>query len=387
MKKKVLIDATPVIAVVDGLSNYIINLIKYLPEESFNEIEYTILINKGLKRDEFTSFLHAGKYLVLEKKIAPIGPKRDWDMFWFLLKYKKKFDLIHITSNNYPFSLGKGVCTIHDITFKRYFDNPKYSFKLATTYMNAVIRHSLKRSLAIIAVSNSTKNELIKWYKLDDENSKKIKVVYQGWEHLSAFKNDNDCTDAFTLNNEYIFYLGTFRIHKNISNLLQAYKLSIPHIPTNKKLAISGNSKHLQEKDKKLLEELNQDEERVVFTGYLTNECVEKYFKNADAYILPSLSEGFGIPILEAFFYNTPVLCSHTTSLPEVAGNAAAYFNPYDAQNIADTIINFYSDPSSSIKLIEEGKSQLQKFSWKKTALETVNIYRECIYKLTGSSN
>lgn len=380
MKKRILIDATPVRSLVDGLSNYIINLIKYLPEESFNEFEYTVLIYKGLVREDLTSFLSSGKYKVLEKKIAPIGPERDWDMFWFLLKYKKKFDLIHITSNNYPFSLGKGICTIHDITFKRYFDHPKYSFNLATVYMNAVIKHALKKSTAVIAVSNSTKKELIKWYHPDKQKQDKIKVIYEGWEHLKEYKNNDACTDKFPVSNEYIFYLGTFRIHKNISNLLKAFRLSLAAIPAHKKLAISGGSKHLQLDDQKLLKEINSSGERVVFTGYLTNECVEEYFRNADAYILPSLSEGFGIPILEAFYYDIPVLCSNTTSLPEVAGNAAIYFDPYDPADIAKAIIKLYNDPSLSLKLIEEGKQQLKQFSWSKASKETVDVYKTISY-------
>ena len=382
MKKKILIDATPVTSLVDGLSNYIINLIKYLPAESFAEFEYSILINKGLIRDDFIPVLNSGKYNILEKKIAPIGPKRDWDMFWFLLKYKKKFHLIHITSNNYPFSLGKGVCTIHDITFKRYFDHPKYSFKMATVYMNAVIKRCLKKSTAVIAVSQSTKNELTKWYHLDNKMQQKIKVVYQGWEHLKEYENTSTCRDMFANNNEYIFYLGTARIHKNISNLLRGYSLAINAIPPDKKLAISGFSKHLNYKDRELLLQINKKEKRVIFTGYLTNECVEKYFRKADAYILPSLSEGFGIPILEAFYYNTPVLCSNTTSLPEVAGNAAIYFDPYDPAAISNAIISLYNDPSGAAHLVEEGKKQLYHFSWVKTAVQTVNIYRECISKL-----
>ena len=379
MKKKILIDATPVRSLVDGLSNYIINLIKYLPEESFNEFEYTILIYKGVTRADFTSFLNAGKYKVLEKKIAPIGPKRDWDMFWFLLKYKKKFDLIHITSNNYPFSLGKGICTIHDITFKRYFDHPKYSFNLATVYMNAVIKHSLKKSTAVIAVSNSTKKELIKWYHPEKQQQDKIKVIYEGWEHLKEYKNNDTCPDKFPEANEYIFYLGTSRIHKNITNLIKAFKLALADIPAGKKLAISGVSKYLNENDKKLLQEINSSGIRVVFTGYLTNECVEKYFRKADAYILPSLSEGFGIPILEAFYYDTPVLCSNTTSLPEVAGNAAIYFDPYDPADIANAIIKLYNEPLLQEKLTEAGRIQLNKFSWEKTAKETVDVYKAAL--------
>lgn len=381
MKKKVLIDATPVTSLVDGLSNYIINLIKHLPAESFDEFEYTILINKGLKRDDFTSFLKTPKFNILEKRIAPIGPVREWNMFWFFLTHRKKFDVVHITSNNYPFILNKGIITIHDITFKRFFDNPKFTFNLATTYMNKVIGNSIKRTKAIIAISNSTKNELIKWYHPDEKYSKKIKVIYQGWEHVKqpGYNKNNNSGFIAPPQGDYIFYLGTFRIHKNISGLLTAFLLALKHIPPNKKLAISGSGKNIKEEDLTIFNEINKNGERVFFTGYLPNASVEEYFKNADCYILPSLSEGFGLPILEAFYYQTPVLCSNTTSLPEVAGNAAIYFDPYNQKDIADAIIKFYNSPSLSAKIIKEGTQQLKKFSWAKTAKETVEVYRNSI--------
>jgi glycosyltransferase involved in cell wall biosynthesis len=380
MKKKILIDATSVTPRVDGLSNYIISLIKYLPSESFEEFEFTVLINKGLRKEEFTSFIRAGKFNVLEKKIASIGPKRDWNMFWFLLKYRNKFDLIHITSSNYPFALSKGVCTIHDITFKEYFDNPWYSFNQATTYMNAVIRNCLRKSAAVIAISNSTKDDLIKWYKVSEQERKKITVIYEGWEHLKNYNNDV-CGNNFPSENNYIFYLGSLRKHKNISALLKAFRFAMDKIPEDKKLVISGDSKYLSQSDKQLVSEINKEKERVNFTGYLSNACVEKFFRNADAFIFPSLSEGFGIPIIEAFFYNVPLLCSNTTSFPEVAGNAAIYFDPHDAENISSAIINFYIDPSIAQILIDEGKKQLQNFSWVKTSQQTVDVYRACISK------
>jgi len=381
VKKKVLIDATTVTSLVDGLSNYIINLIKYLPAESFDEFEYTILINKGLKRDDFTSFLTAPNFKVLEKQIAPIGPKRDWNMFWFFLKYRKKFDVVHITSNNYPFILNKGIITIHDITFKRFFDNPKYTFNLATAYMNKVIGNSIKRTKAIIAISNSTKNELIKWYRLDKKGSEKIKVIYEGWEHVKQpdYSRNNITSFIAPPQGDYIFYLGTFRIHKNISALLAAFLLALDHIPSNKKLAISGSGKNIREDDLTIFNEINKNGERVFFTGYLPNASVAEYFKNADCYILPSLSEGFGLPILEAFYYQTSVLCSNTTSLPEVAGSAAIYFDPYNTQDIAEAIIKFYDSPSLAGQLIEAGNEQLKKFSWSKTAKETVEVYRSSV--------
>ncbi|MGB4935520.1 MAG: hypothetical protein WBO30_00785, partial [Ferruginibacter sp.] len=94
MKKRILIDASTVTSQIDGLSHYIINLIKYLPEPSFAFFEYTVVINKGLQRNALTDLLTDSRIAVIEAKIASIGPKRDWDMYWFLRKYKKQFDLI-----------------------------------------------------------------------------------------------------------------------------------------------------------------------------------------------------------------------------------------------------------------------------------------------------
>lgn len=381
MKKKILIDASTVTFQVDGLSNYIINIIKYLPAESFSQFEYTVLINPGLKRPELTTLLEAGDFKIIKRKIASIGPKRDWGMFWFLRRHEKNYDLIHITSSNFPLSLRNGICTIHDLTFKKYFDSPKYTFNLATTYMDMVVRNCLKYAKSIIAVSQSTKNELINNFNIDEKTSDKINVIHEGWEHLTHYTSDkkNPCEAQVLVKNNYLFYLGTTRKHKNLSNLLLAFKIAIEHIPADKKLAISGSDKHISNKELSLISEINKNGKRIIFTGYLSNACVEEYFINADAYIFPSLSEGFGLPVLEAFYYNKPVLCSNTTSLPEVAGDAALYFDPHDPKSIAKVINEFYSNPPDKDALIKKGRDQLTKFSWVKAAQQTTNIYKKCL--------
>lgn len=381
MKKRILIDASTVTFQVDGLSNYIINLIKYLPEESFHEFEYTVLLNPNTNRKELTDYVAQGNFKVIERRIAPIGPKRDWNMFWFLLKHEKNYDLVHITSSNFPVSLRKGVCTIHDLTFRKYFDSPKYTFNLATTYMNWVVRNCMKYAKAVIAVSESTKNELLSGYHLNAAANEKIRVIYEGWEHLIHY-NKNEETggeEELLVKDNYLFYLGTSRKHKNLSNLLAAFKLALNHIPANKKLAISGSDKYINNMDLSIISEINKTGKRIFFTGYLSNARVETYFKNADAYVFPSLSEGFGIPVLEAFYYEKPVLCSNTTSLPEVAGDAALYFDPHDPQSIADTIIRFYNSTPDKQLLVDKGKEQLAKFSWAKAASETVDVYKKCL--------
>jgi glycosyltransferase involved in cell wall biosynthesis len=92
------------------------------------------------------------------------------------------------------------------------------------------------------------------------------------------------------------------------------------------------------------------------------------------------LCEGFGIPVLESFYFEKPLLCSNTTSLPEIAGDAAMYFNPEKENEIADTIVEFFKDPSLAPVLVEKGKQRLKQFSWEKAAIETVALYHKYFY-------
>ena len=381
MKKRILIDASTVTSQLDGLSHYILNLIKYLPEESFDKFEFSVLINKGLQRKAITDQLSDPRIQVIEEKIAPIGPRRDWDMFWFLRKYQKEFDLVHITSNNFPFALKKGICTIHDITFKQYFDSPRFTFNLAQFYMDRVIRNALKKAKAIITVSQSTKNDLVKTYRLDEQLRNKINVIHQGWEHLVHEINadDKSCEEELPVNSDYLLYVGTFRIHKNISRLLLSFQKAMKNIPVNKKLVVIGSDRYLKSADLEVINDINKNSRHVYFTGYLSQACVEKYFKQADAYIFPSFSEGFGLGVLEAFYYDLPLLCSNMTSLPEIAGDAAIYFDPFDTDEIAAAIVNFYTDTTLRVDLIAKGKERLKAFSWKKNAAEAVQLYEKTL--------
>ena len=385
MKKRILIDATTVVSLEDGLSHFIINLIRYLPKDSFDKFEYSVLINKGMQRKELSDLLKDPRLHVIEERIAPIGPKRDWQMFWFLRKHKKNFDLIHITSNNYPFALKNGIATVHDITFKQFFDNPRFTFNLATLYMDKVIRKALRTSRAIIAVSQATKDDLINKYHLPATFIDKIKVAHLGWEHLIKEEGTyaEKCEEGLRVSKDYLLFVSTFRIHKNISNLLLAFRQAMPMLPAGKKLLLIGNDEFLKKKDLALVQEMNKEEERVIFTGYLDKACVEQYFRRADAYIFPSLSEGFGLGVLEAFFYEVPLLCSNRASLPEIAGDAALYFDPYDVNDMCRAILQFYQNKHLGEELVVKGKERLKAFSWKKNAAEITAIYEKAL-KLPG---
>jgi glycosyltransferase involved in cell wall biosynthesis len=381
MKLKVLIDATTVRQKKDGLSQYIIGLINNLPETSFDIFEFIILINPGVEREELSGALQSGKFTVIKKKINPIGPKRDWDMCWFLLKNKGRFNLFHSTSNQYPLFLNKGIATVHDIIFSQYLDAPWWTFNIAKRYLNVVVRNSLYKSAAVISVSEATKKELSRHYKINEKIKNKVQVIYEGWEHLLYEDTDGDMTQLPVGFTNYLFYVGGSRIHKNLSGLIKGFIIAQDTIPQKTKLVISGDIQYLIAEDQKMVDEANTGGEKIIFTGLVSNGMLKEIFKNADAFIFPSLHEGFGIPVLESFYFKKPLLCSNTTSLPEIAGDAALYFDPEIPQDIANIIIFFYQNPSTWQSMVERGQKRLQLFSWKKTGIETVDIYKKILLK------
>lgn len=381
MKFKIIIDATTIRKKQDGLSQYIIGLINNLPASSFEEFEFILLINPGVDREELCAALQSGKFTILTKKISFIGPKRDWDMFWFLLKNKNKFHLFHSTSNQYPFFLKNGIATIHDIIFSKYLDAPWWTFNFAKNYLHRIIKNSLFKSAAVIAVSAATKNELSAQYKLSSKINNKIHVIYEGWEHLLLEKADKEILPLVKSFGNYLFYVGGSRVHKNLSGLISGFIVARDKLPVNIKLIISGDIQYIKPEDKKLVNEVNKDGEKIVFTGFVSNGALQTIFKNADAFVFPTFHEGFGIPVLESFYFKKPLLCSNTTSLPEIAGDAALYFDPANPADIAKTIIFFYNNPDIWQSLIEKGQERLRLFSWKITGEKTIALYKEILLK------
>lgn len=384
MKPAILIDATTVVEKKDGLSQYIISLLNNLPAEAWERYSLAVLVNKGLQREEFWEVVKRRGYEIVEAEIAPIGPRRDRDMFRFLRKNKNSFQLFHSTSNQYPVSLKNGIATVHDITFRKYLNSRTWTFNLAKRFLNIVISRALKRSAAVIAVSEYTKQDLVKSYRLSPATADKITVIHEGWEHLEDNKEKPVAGEQLPVFDHYLFYVGTTRLHKNMKNLLKAFRLASAQLDEQVKLVISGNETYLDEEDKKELQAINAVSQRVVFTGFVSNAGLASLFRNADAFIFPSLSEGFGIPVLEAFYFKRPLLCSNTTSLPEIAGDAALYFDPSDPSSIAKAIVSFYQDPSLTAKLVEKGQERLQQFSWKKAAEATLALYTKVLDRQAG---
>ena len=174
--------------------------------------------------------------------------------------------------------------------------------------------------------------------------------------------------------NDYLLYVGTLQPRKNLVRAIEAFGLL--KRDSTLKFVIAGKKGWLYDEIFEKVKELNLENE-VIFTGYVPDEDLPELYKNAKAFIFVSLYEGFGLPVLEAMSYGIPVLTSNTSSLPEVAGDAALLVDPENTEEIAKGMERLLTDEKLRQQLISKGKEQIKKFSWEKAAKETLQVLEE----------
>jgi len=261
------------------------------------------------------------------------------------------------------------VVTIHDLA---YFYYPDEFLKKDLYQLMNWTKYSIQKANKIIAVSKSTKDDIKKFYDIAES---KIEVIYNGFRTSNETRFQNS---KFEIPNaKYLLYVGTIQPRKNISNLLEGFKKVLVRYP-DLKLYLVGRKGWLYESIFRKVEELNL-KKNVIFTGYISNSHLDYLYKHAEAFILPSLYEGFGLPLLEAMSRNLPVLSSNTASLPEIGGNACLYFDPTSSEDIKDKIIELLTNRTLQQHLVKKGKERVQLFSWEKCGEETLKIIKSRI--------
>lgn len=183
---------------------------------------------------------------------------------------------------------------------------------------------------------------------------------------------------TYNLKNDFILYVGGFSPRKNIIGLIEAFNLSKNKLKKDTKLVIIGykGASYEMYKNKALSLNLEND---VIFTGFIESSHMPYFYNCATMLVYPSFYEGFGLPPLEAMACGTPVICSNITSIPEVVEDGAMLINPSDITEISNSIIKLSNDENFRQDLIHKGLKQSQKYSWKKTAMETINAYTSII--------
>ncbi|HAR99718.1 MAG: putative glycosyltransferase [Candidatus Moranbacteria bacterium GW2011_GWC2_37_73] len=354
----------------------------------FNLVKNFVRINTDHK---FRLFTDVTDKVVLEKISEQLGiierenfeiislPTKNkfvWN-FWTLPKYLKKnpVDVYH-TQYITPFFVSrkvKIVTIVHDISFNFFPQFIKFSDLF---FLKTLIPLSLKRADKIVGVSQFTKDEIIKYYKVNPEKVEWIhNSISDEFAKTIEAQNLASVREKYHLPEKFILYLGTLQPRKNVSHLVSAFA-RIKDSLDGTKLVICGNIEghNADSQIKKNVVKFNLEED-VLFPGFIDEQDKVAVFALAHSFVFPSLYEGFGIPVLEAMSQGVPVLCSDIPSLKEIAENGALFFDLQDLDDFSKKLYDISMNLDLRSELIRLGKQRVSFFSWEKSAHRMLAIY------------
>jgi glycosyltransferase involved in cell wall biosynthesis len=288
-------------------------------------------------------------------------------------------DLYHATEHLLmPMRRVPTVLTVHDLIFRIF---PQHHKRLNYWYLNATMPLYCRRADAIIAVSQATRRDLVRLYGLDPA---KITVVDEAAAPHFAPATPAQVASVRTryhLPERYVLHVGTIEPRKNLSRLLEAVH-RLRQAGEDVRLVVVGSRGWLYEGFFQRLEELALGD-AVHMAGYVPDADLPALYSAATLAAVPSLYEGFGLPVLEAMACGTPVVCSAASSLPEVGSDAARYFDPGDTPAMADALLAVWRDAELQEAMRGQGLARAAQFSWQRTAAETMKIYEQ-VSKVKG---
>ena len=352
-----------------GVSRYFVNLAKEIFKTE-NKPKIFAPVHRNIFLSKLPSELIDGHYFkyFLPRTISLINSYNSFKLQKFLKNNQP--DILHETYykkkryKNYKLPV---VITVYDMIHELFRENfptndltSKYKFE------------SIKRADHIICISNNTKKDLIELYNIP---SNKISVVYLA----SDFNINLDTQENKKLINNFkpfLLYVGQRNGYKNFNKFIKSFALS-KKLMENFQIICFGGGKFTKNELSKI-NSLGYYEGQVIYLAGDDNTLANLY-SLATSLVYPSMYEGFGLPLLEAMSIGCPVLCSNTSSLPEVAGNAAIYFDPNDTEDISSSIENFVFSESEKIKIQKLGFERCKKFSWSLCAQNTLKVYSDLI--------
>lgn len=278
------------------------------------------------------------------------------------------------------FSLGiKTIPVFHDAFFWEY---PEHYNKYWLLFFRNLGLAAAKKSAFVVAPTQYASNQLAKYTGI---NPNKIKVIGEAPKTIDASISQNETTAIVKqiLNLDYILHVGTLEKRKNLVALIQAFKIVRENGFPNLKLVLVGKaSNKITLDDNSAIKDTIKEQQltnEVILTDYLGDAYVQQIYQKAKLYVFPSINEGFGIPVLEAFKYQVPVVIANNTCLPEVAGQGAKSFNPFSVKEMANVMSTLLKDEALRQSYIEKGNAQLQNFSWDKTAASLMQLYKKAV--------
>lgn len=309
----------------------------------------------------------------VHKRIIP------FPRFWTVVRLSlemilRPVDILFVPSHTLPLiGAKKSIIMIHDVAFK-HLKNSYHWFQ--HWLLDHTTKKAVKKAYRILVPSEATKKDLIEFYKCKPE---KIVVIPHGAPEISPLQiwkttEKQAYFKQFHLedNDLYVLYVGRLESKKNLERLIEAFNRFSKEFP-DWKLVLAGKRGVGFEQIWKVVQQF-QLEKNVVMPGYITEKEKAFLFDHCRIFAFPSLYEGFGLPVLEAFAHRRPVMTSKTSSLPEVAGDAAYLVNPEKVEEISVGLKRLVADGILASRLIQKGDIQLKKFDWEKSAKKTAEV-------------
>ena len=303
-----------------------------------------------------------------------------WDQIFFRYHaIKSNYDLVFFPiQDGLFFPPLKQIVTVHDLHYL-HFEKSMLECRdeispLRTNLYQIKMPHVLRYSSAVVTVSESTKRDIVTFFGICPD---KIHVIYNGYDEqrFRIIENPQPVLDRFGMQlGEYFLFVGSILRHKNLTRFVQAFAL----LDSKVKLVISGVSKDVDylHEIRKAAADFRVSDDRIRYLEYVSDEDLPYLYNGAIAFMLPSLHEGFGVPIIEAMACGTPVITSNCSAMPEVAGDAALLVDPYSVENIAAAMKEILYNPQRAEALREAGLERAKMFKWSYSAQKLYNLCR-----------
>ncbi len=340
-------------------------LLEYLQDLDKNN-SYTILLKRG---DEWRPAAKNFSVKLCKYRMFSFNPLQQITFAIFL--YRLKPDLVHFTmTGQQPIGyFGKQTTFTHDLTMLNYVRAgrlPKILHFVRMRGYRFLIWQSHRKAQAIIVPTEYVRDALYKKYLFVKRN---VHVTLESSE--PPIKAEAEPLPG--VDKPFIFHIGSPFPHKNIENLISAFeiiKLKKPEL----QLVLAGKKEYyFKQLEKSLVG--NSIRDSITIPGFVSDGELKWLYQSAECYVLPSLSEGFGLPGLEAMVHGCPLVSSNATCLPEVYGDAAEYFDPIDVEAMASSVLRVINGPKTKEKLTDNGNRQVKKYSWKKMSEQHLEIF------------
>lgn len=365
--KKIVIDARELRT---STGRYVERLLNYLQEVDTDLSHRYIVLLKPKDMDGWTPKSKRFTAVACRYKEFTFGEQLG--MAWQL--YRLRPHLVHFPMAQQPvLYFGKVVTTMQDLTTVR-FTNPaknKLVFAIKQQVYVRVIKWASYKSRHLITPTEFVKDDVAKFTRT---NSRKITVTYEAGDSIDAKAEEM----PELAGQQFIMYIGRPTPHKNLRRLIQAF-VQLKEAHPELKLVLAGKEDANYRRHARYVRK--HDIPDVIFTGYISDGQLRWLYEHTAAYVFPSLSEGFGLPGLEAMACGAPVVSSNATCLPEVYGDAAEYFDPRDIDSIAKAINRVITKEDLRKTLIAAGKKQVTKYSWKRMAEQTLAVYKTVLHE------